>query len=63
MDEFYRVDIYIPSLDLIVEVEGPSHMNGFYKPNKKTLTKRRVINKYGHKFCFISVTKYLGQNG
>ena len=28
IDEFYKVDLFVPSKNLVVEVQGPSHFNG-----------------------------------
>ena len=39
IDRFHKVDIYIKSLNVVIEVNGPYHFNGYGNLSKKTLTK------------------------
>lgn len=63
-DGFYKADIYIPSRNLVLEVNGPSHFNGreLFNSNKRALTKKRIFKLLGVKMVDISVIEYLKEN-
>ena len=49
IDRFYVVDIYVPSLKLILEVQGPDHFTENGKSRIKTIVKKKLLNKLGYK--------------
>ena len=44
IDDYYMVDLYVPSKNLAIEVQGTFHFNGLGKKNKKSLTKQKVLH-------------------
>ena len=49
IDKFYVVDIYIPSENLCLEVQGPQHYNFAGQPTKKTAAKTKVLQHLGYR--------------
>ena len=60
-DGFYKADIFIPSKNIVVEVQGPHHYNGLYplSPKKRTLTKRRILDALGYKVVEMPAVDFL----
>ena len=60
-DGFYKADIYIPSKNTVVEVQGPHHYNGLYplSPKKRSLTKRRILESLGYRVVEIPAVEFL----
>jgi len=56
--DFYRVDLYLPEYNMVIEVNGPPHFNGLGIYNKKTLLKQRVIEKLGYKYLSITTMEF-----
>lgn len=54
IDDFLKVDILIPDHKLVVEVNGPTHFNGLGQLNKKTQTKRRVLEALGYRYASVN---------
>lgn len=48
IDKYYIVDAYSPSKKLCIEIEGPLHYNHLGKLNRKSSTKRRVLEHLGY---------------
>lgn len=59
IDDFYKVDMFMPARNLIIEVQGPYHFNGLGLLRKKDLTRRRVFKELGYRYCEISRDSYL----
>jgi hypothetical protein len=57
--DFYTADIYLPGLNTLLDVHGPSHFNGLQKMEKKDLTKRRVFQKLGYKSAMVRGMQFL----
>ena len=51
VDEFYKVDMLIPSLKVVIEVQGPYHLNGLGINNKKTTLKGKILKKLDFFYC------------
>ena len=51
IDEFYKVDLFVPSKNLVIEVQGPNHFNGNGSLQKKTLVKAKIIKALGYGYC------------
>jgi very-short-patch-repair endonuclease len=49
--------MFIPSKNLVVEVQGPYHYNGLGCLDKKTLMKTKIIKKLGYNYCELSTTE------
>ncbi|KAH9257023.1 hypothetical protein BASA81_004844 [Batrachochytrium salamandrivorans] len=54
------VDMYIPSRNMVVEVDGPSHffINQVTIPTGSTRFKYRMLERAGYRVCSISVRQY-----
>ncbi len=61
VDEFYKVDMFIPSKNVVIEVQGPYHLNGLGINNKKTLLKAKILRKLGFNFCELSTIEFNNQ--
>ena len=57
--DFYKVDLFMPNLNMIIEVQGPYHFNGLGQLRKRDLTRRRVFKELGYRYCEISRDAYL----
>ena len=59
IDDFYVVDIYVPSKKLILEVQGPSHKVFLGQATTKTVLKTKVLKKLGYKVASIDAMPML----
>ena len=57
---YYRVDMYVPQHNLVIEVFGPYHLNGAHKLRKRDLTRRRIFKKLGYRYCEILTQELMG---
>lgn len=48
IDDFYVVDLYVPSLKLCIEVQGPHHYGIDGRATIKTFAKFEVLRKQGY---------------
>jgi very-short-patch-repair endonuclease len=55
VDEFYKVDMLIPSLGFVIEVNGETHYNGRGNFNKKSRIKAEVLRKLGYRYISLQV--------
>ena len=59
IDRFYVVDIYIPSENLCLEVQGPSHYTYAGMPTKRTAAKTKVLQHLGYRVQNIDALQVL----
>jgi very-short-patch-repair endonuclease len=60
IDQYYFVDIYIPSLSLCVEVDGIHHYHGIdHQMRKRYQVKERVLNKLGVQVVRMDLAQYM----
>ena len=56
IDNFYRVDLFIPSENFVIEVNGQYHFNGIGQTLKKFITREKIIKKLGYKYVDVKST-------
>ena len=61
-DDFYYADIYVPSRNLIIEINGPAHKNAKHKPKQKYVMKRKVLEKKGYRYLELESVSMLKEN-
>lgn len=60
IDYFYTVDMFVPKHNLIVEVQGPYHINGISKVRKKDKSRTRLLKALGYKVCEVETREFMG---
>lgn len=58
LKDFYKVDMFMPDKNLIIEVQGHVHNNGLGQLRLKDRIRREVLKKLGYKYCEISSVEY-----
>lgn len=58
LENFARVDLFVPEFNLIVEVNGPTHFNAMRKLNKKTQTRIEFFRHLGYQVVSIDIISF-----
>ena len=59
IDKYFIVDLYIPSLKMCIEVQGPHHFTINQKSDAKSVVKHRILTKLGYNVRQINAMQLL----
>ena len=62
IDGLFKVDVYIPSEKMIIDLHGLQDFNGLNKLKKRVLSKQRALQASGYRVINIKLSYFAGSN-